>query len=1791
MKSKFKKTVSAVSALVITVSAFSGFALSASAASFSADYTSWTTGSGTDGCAAVNGGTVEAVDGGIKLSGGNSGTGMEKNFGGEAVGTVTGTIVWDNTVKSYSFNEKSQETPSTPSTPSEVSSRTEIAAADARWTFGEFTHSNGVIGADKGSFAVSYAGKSFFKDPAVEGYPQSITIPFTKLPGAGREIKLYTGIDIPENLTNGIVAKVGPYINDVYGSAIEYLKSGDNERTYVDIDSKTPFATLTFSTKDNKTQVAITTLDETVAAADVTDNKVVIPVGATTGTAIKDATDLLVYVAGTEKTGDGKDITAGSFNTMTADFPVQEDVSVSMNPTVTNGYLGKMNTENLKNIDVKFTAKADGNIKLYGVKSYGAAPTDADLIGTVAVKKSDTSKSIAVTPATDKQFIYAVCDKDIAVTNATAKYVFEPGTNATDKLAQLKAEYYILNKQIEYQYADLTKLQKADVDAAVSAVEAYAADDVTKVVTDKYTNEVSYIKQTAEGLGVRDSCANVLSTIGTPAAENEYSTLMTNREALNNAYSEYKKLLVAGMRCVTNINDITAAIDKLTSYDNAAAAEYKAAVDAANAVTGLTKTVDGAVVFDEALVNGGNDFETKANAITALNTLANKFAGTYYDATAKSVITAAAGDIATINSNVNSKIARYKTDTASAFKSTFVKVEKAFNAEGADFAAQSAALKIDNIDVVFGLISKDTALIASINDPDGVYTTYSNYSTQLLAYDTAQEFLTALETLKQHIIDANGVNEDTYETLAVELNQVNALYTKYNALTGNGISNIDKETAEKVAEQAYYIEDAKGLLDAAAVSITAAAKTAIDTARNATGNNVDTAKKIKDAEFYYNSLRTQAKAYLDSQIVEDETTYADAMKAILETAKTYVEENVAAIDKLVEDNDAGYKEFVANLNYETVVTEVKDSEGKVTGHTNADYETYVTTYKNAVAAYDEINSYINGTTSWDSKNNKVQYNKADSSAVCKDVYAAFNIESKLSTIFNFRSVIYANNDNNAMTLVEDRTKALIDLIYADGTTYDQIGDDTAAIEEKVKAAYEANRIDYKSTVGDLAEEHVGTGSDVINAFLAEYNGYNAAYPAYVNMFETSEDAVKYENNETDTAMLAAGKLVYDVTTEFLAAEKAAAESVENDIIAKNKAAQEEIADITNIVNELDNAATVAGYSNSSDVSGAQATLNDVKARIETGKADEDKNFTDVEGTNHFVIPAVVESQIVTIETALNYWSVATTLYEDMVAGIEAADLKNGQYEAYNKAMDSYSTAAEQQKVYFNNVAKNNDNENIISDMKAKIDLYSAVNTNIKDALNAIPELTNVTQYNSYKGAFETIKNYIAAWDAEGATDSQKAEKELYNSDEYADVRADYDATAAKLAVIAPAAEFDAKVTEAASAQNDDDKYAKVKEAIDIHNGIMSDSPESLNYLGSAITETYRGLVSLYRGRLASDFDTAYAAVTKGSLASPVTVTDEWKAAIAAALEAYDYMYIDDQKAAEDKKAELEGLEAKNAEYATDKAALEALNKKVTDAVAAFEKDKDNDKANSVIDEVEAGYKALADKYTEEVANTVFGKSAFDAFKEAVNGNEEKEAALAAYNEAVSKLDINNITIDSYKDIAAAKDAYNKAVAAGALDESTGYGLIDACADKFNELPEVKQADADAAAVRGMIDALPAVDAGSDTIKDAAEDINKAKAAYDKLNEYGKTLVAEEKAEKLSALLEVLVDSPYDFDKDGVVNIFDLNRAVLSALGKQVYVLDKEGNDTEVTVLSILDTNEDGEVSLVELRAVVNAFTD
>lgn len=1774
---------------------------------------------------------------------------LRLNIAGRSSTTEKTTI--DN-VKFYSLRDVSTE----------GGTKHTIAPADR--SFGFAALKDGAVDTEQ-AYAYGYAqtetadGSSaaepveLFKDTELTGEAaESISIPFAAIPGDAREIKLYTGIELPENLTNGL-QQPKAVIDGVKIYSSEFLNYSDEDketekRTSLYIDEQTPFATITFnSSTDDKGVTTYTatvkTLDDTVIADQPTaaGETLTFSLGPATKAAVKDATSLFVYNDGTGASGAYGDITVNFAPPQRAEFAIDMTTVPAGNVYL----LGKVNAEDLVSFKLGLSSDGDAALNIYAVSEPAADPAKATFADTdrisakdIAVIKDESSKTVTVTGSNDRPYVYAVlapADKVTAsITSAAANYSKEPGTNKDAAKEYLETEYLIANTHLHLVITEVEDIDKTALLTAYTDITA-AENENTAPLYETYANEISYIDQTLKGLDVKEAIDSEIKPIydAITAAETEdakYAAARQNRETINSVNSDYKALLIAGMRCVDNYDILSEVVKYLNGKDAATAAEYKAAVDAVANVTGFV--TNGA--FSAEAANAATSYIALEEAIAKVADLAAAYDG--YDAAARAAIDEALGGlkIADINSALEEKVQGFKDETETVFEKTFEeKVAPAFEADGADSAAKSAALKIDGINDVFQKIEGSKrhgdTLKTAINDPNGDYDKYAAYYKDLEAYNIARQFLADEAKLEEDITNAGGTNVDTYEALANEYNDVKQLLDNYDKLTAEG-AVVDEATKAEVDAKRDYMHDAETFLTNAVEEITKWAQQTIVLAHEKMTSSTTRASYMKYAEFEYNQLsgKTNSLAYLAAKKApEQETaTYKNWYDEIIGTFysedpdKGILGRNKKTISDLIALYDEEYDAYVAGLDYTAEVTAIPvyDGDGNQidTKYGTEEYgdittysankgsgDAYLDKYRYNLDYADDMIRIINSTKVTVKDEGKrgtkdgYSVSKAAESQERKTVDAKFEIQDKLRTIFEF---------NAARTpVIGAGAQTVIALVY-ETETYADFAEYTTAADfaEAVAAAYDAGKIAYTS---ELLEKTDSTTTDTVNAYTKARSAYVNAYDAYKAMFEQSleEGEAGYDDTADRSAEveeIRVADLLAEAIMNKLDTEKEKDEGIENARRAKEEAGRAEADEVMAIINELYDNAVNKGYSNSAAVKADSDTFDAVVERIAKDTADTAKDYTDGE-TNYFSVYYSAKNKLATVEAALDYWTIATELYEKAAEGAaEAALVKNedGTYsynsDKYDEAYNQYNTYLEdepQKADYFNKVAANNGNADIIADENAVIDAYNSVIDNYANPVVKLPTPASILEYKTNVEAVENIDAYLAAIAADDADDAQKAELALVNS-EFSEVTDIYASKKAVYETIKPAAEFTDTVNSIANLDAEE-KLEAVKKAIEQFNAMSNNaSRDSLGYISESTVIMYNNYVDEYRSQLVDNFTEAYNNVEKGSFENPMS-GEAWEKSIEDALNAYALMVADDQKLCEDKKAELEGLKAANEQYAANKAEADALIAKANALKDAYEKgDKDDDtaiaEAQAIIAECDAFIGKIGAAAETYLADS---KAAMNELITNAENSKTAEKLAADYDAAVDAIDLDNITIDSYPTVKAAEDAFRAAKDAGLVTtDDPGYGVIGAAWDKFSALDTVKAVDEAAETVKEQIDALP--DAADVTAEDA-DAINAAKAAYDELTatDYGKAKAEEAMvdADKLDAVIKALdaVLNPtleYDFNSDGEVDVFDLGIALKYSIG-----ITKGLSDAQLKALEVLDSNDDGKVSLVELKAVVNAFTD
>lgn len=1634
-------------------------------------------------------------------------------------------------------------------------SRVSLGTSDVDYGFGQFTVKDGAIGTAKNVVTgIHYlkntkdtdgntVASKFYMDEKY-GAAQSLTVSFGTLPAAGRTVELYVNAEMPENFANNLVKALGTTSGIPYYDAKYITEADEDGRTSLAIgqeNTKTvKLATLTFgqtSDKKNRTVKIDNGSDEVLAGNDVTINLESFADRA-------DWDDLFIY---TLDDGD-KEYDGGSVKEIKVNFPDPgyDKFDLALNSadntlllgTVKDNvyYYGKVDPTHLQSITVTPTSFSDdATVEIYGsANAYDWKNIGTKLASAKLPKTSTAPVTVKAAPSEDAPYIYVkvvpASNKEASIngtaTKATYNRKFEEFNEPSLK-NEYEAEYLLANTKEYLDYVEPEKFvqsgndsNKVNVQKLLDAINDLNYEGITS------NPDYVYVDHTVKGVIVRDRIKNEIEAIYNNAYNTEgadpYSVAMDNREKINEVNSEYKALLLPGMRCVNNYSYLSALVKELNLGDANAAETYKNAAAAIEPISGVTVTEDRTKKFSDELLKSENNAFNLEDEVMEAAALQTKYRE-YYDETAKNTIDAAlkveeGTGLSDAIAAARTKVNGYIEDLAEAFANGMPAVKAVMDKEDATSAERDAALDLGYMRTVYNYINAvgneafKTQLIDAVNNkttdvegtPTGNYDLFKSYVDSLYTYTLAAKYVKDVKALQETVkaYGAKDIDEPAYEKIASDIAEVKAEYDAYDAASkaeGGKYALSERDlkalelTNEDLVKYNNYISDADKFIKAEAVRLTARVRSWITNgyaihANTVDGNTVDGVKAVKAAEYQYNTLLADKKythlmdylatvkadgdnvAYVEyparGNFATDEdyqaaykavydTTYRgqlDAMKSLLydETnPDNYVKANNDQIDRYVNGqidpdySEAKYDEYLEGLSYETIVTRSRRDNNSPWVYTTEENTAFINNLKNKVDRLDDVNRNINSASvGWktDAKNNidEVEVTAGNKGQIRSSLDRKFDAikdeTEKLSVIYYLRHDVYQDSIVNTETekpnptKFEDLVNAMIAQVYNDQSmTWSNVN--VADFADKVEAAYRNGWIDYKSSIvpdGSRDGESVATGkttADNMKAYSTVKKGYDEDLAEYVKVFEdgleadspiiypTSNNDGEYEDSEVFEVGDALYKALSDYLNDILGIEP---------IVSKAKTDAEAMnANITALYK-----ATLNGYKTTAEVADAKKSFEDYSATVAAALEDADREYTAVydeagNEQNFYKYFYNTASKLATVETALEYWGIATELYERVVDGIEKAELvydeatntydyktdaEHGDYDGAYAEYQDWEINEPQKKAYFDAVAANNDNADVFVNMTNLIAAYNAYDGVIANYANPIKqtETETVEDYNFYQpvlysaidpeseaytedvaAADNSVEKYVRTLNTEpeNETDEAKAARELrleLINTVFAALADEYDQKVAKLKVIAPAAEFTNAVNEIGVVDPEDlndDQQNKVNVATAKLN-IMSDNNnrESLSYVSAATFTTYFNALDKYGERLEAAFNDAYADLDKGSIARAHVEADEdyeaWTDAVEDVKTAYGNMTTAYKNKHAAEKTALDNIVATNIKYAASKDAADKIAKAIDDAEKAFAQSKDIAAADAAIASIKADYDKLAAEYGKVYTNPV-----------------------------------------------------------------------------------------------------------------------------------------------------------------------------------------------------------------------------
>lgn len=463
----------------------------------------------------------------------------------------------------------------------------------------------------------------------------------------------------------------------------------------------------------------------------------------------------------------------------------------------------------------------------------------------------------------------------------------------------------------------------------------------------------------------------------------------------------------------------------------------------------------------------------------------------------------------------------------------------------------------------------------------------------------------------------------------------------------------------------------------------------------------------------------------------------------------------------------------------------------------------------------------------------------------------------------------------------------------------------------------------------------------------------------------------------------------------------------------------------------------------------------------------------------------------------------------------------------------------------------------------------------EDAVMAIPEITSSAIAKTYTDKVEKLANKLVEEDEEGnANPSYDNEIAEGASD---DAKAALAARQAELEIAAPAAAFDQKVLDVSNAIAEGSVTSEAcKELNDMFNALQKDHLESVKMVTQYAA--YLNCMSYWNGIEALEFKNKAEALTELGTYTYLK-KNEYDNLLKLAEDAYNALNEDQKKY----NYAVSGLEilsqakdyhsmivAGNAEINNVYKLLEAFITTINTEGYVY------DTATEQYNAAEAAIKALKEnKQVDGKNKTLFSYVADSVTYVVYTTAADKYTSQRAVKEVealISEIGVVEGTAESNTKIQAARNAY-EALTDEQKSAVSNYSVLETAEKVFKSLvPEadITKAKEDA---KKVVDLIAALD-DTNVTEESRASINAARAAYNKLSELAKTYVSN--YSKLAACEKALpVTLKGDVNKDGKVNASDLKivmRAILHTStaddGQYLANCDVDGSGT-VNILDAL----------------------
>lgn len=1645
---------------------------------------------------------------------------------------------------------------------------------------GDWSYNNGIVFTDKTS-AVHFEGIPS-KDEAGYG-TDSITVPLSAIPDDTREIKLYTDVQQSYDMAQGLasysnVTVGGRTVRSFAPSLINDSVSG------IDLGGKTPFATLTFSTADKKRYVQVNGGEKTEIE---NGNDIVVP-AADLGSG-EDSFDLLVYV---NALSDSK-LTAGALGELKLNYKGPEQKLFSLEPaspidkkvasTPSNGdkyYFGQLNATDLSSIAVsaKSAAANDMKINFYALQQQAgdlssAVFADADKIGTASIAKGASSGTAQISKTLgDNMYIYGVVSALDGDGKGVAAAEVDTATFGYKSIALVQSEvqlqYFLQNTKIDSNRVMPEGVFSTDYYNEFSAqydkiTELYNAADSD--FSSKFMAEYTYLEESKKGWDVVKSISENLSKVyeDVNAAEDKYAKANESRDTIFAVQDEYEALSTATAQKFVgqfNYSQLKELNDILVNGDAEIVASYAEAIN----IVWDTEKNKSRITQENYLINSGA-IETLRERYNNVSSYPQQVQDEINKYDLENILAA-------VDSDVNSI---FMPATAEDFKTKFAVVKEAYEKAETYDGKYAAVYGLNDLNDIYVEIKSSEYRESIAGMTDGAYEEYEGYITKLSAEVLANVYLEKVNALKSAIAESQGVTAEKYEVFAAQYNE--ALKAKQ-AYEASGETPVTPETESAIAEANEYMDAAARMIDAAAETAVATAKAAIDDI-STVENTVDSFTKVKLAQYHFNALGTNGKAYLSGQDKGD-STYGKTLEEAVSEMSGLVSENEKSMQALFDKYDADCVSYTGSLNY----TSDKDEYTVKT----AEYES---SYKKAAESLDKLNRTANGSVRYDSKNMVYVVDSASASALYT------SIERTYKTLADYTSAITALKDKGMA--YSKAIQSAIDFYYdGEGKTYaDFVGDGAIAdeaIAEHIEGLYDSV-IDYyldelveKNEKGEVTADNNTEAAKNTNNIRTAVNNAKTAFANAVSNY--SSEYMKVTGAEASDLDLSASadyitmsqeqadaySRIENTVSAKLSSEYDKDMEIQDAKEAKETAAKAEVDELVSLINELYTKVSSHTYTSEEDIEADRMQYAGLSSRAAADVGNVKFVYSDETGAIDYfknLYPAEADSKLAYIDTTLTQWANAWVV----VSAANALDVKPIKEDGSWTVNDATEFSALSEQYNALTAAEKANVDAVVAvkfdDRSAYITLLNGTNTDYANKICGISDIISKSTYAAAKDQLEAVNAYVKALN-DTISDDKASEADKAAAQSKLDViNTYYGEETSRLTVlnnqavvIAPAYSFDTLVDDANALVDPEDTSvnaeainAKLSEAEKVYDEMIADSKKYVtNYA------LYEALVNKYGAGVVTGFADGVNSLDAGTYTAPNnSFAEEYQQL----MDKYDAM-SDSQKAKVSsqyallaaKKTQNDNVTAAVAEAAVINNENLALTAKYQSGVTT-----ENYAAAKAEYEAQAAkMNALDEKYP--VYSNVKPSAAV------TNTMEQLKSDISSLGRVMDTITLINaigaVDENSGDAISAARAAYD-ALTADEKTKVSNYAMLVEAENTYNSLDTIKAARAQADVVSGLISAIGVVGENS------GDAITAARTAYDALSELAKSFVTNyDVLTQAEEDYKAFVNVEGDIDGDGSVTGSDINAVIQSILGKveltaeQKSKADLDGNGV-VNVLDLL----------------------